>query len=91
MVNILREDFVISADSFRMLCRQCKGWDTVNSDWRPLSQIPVAANQRLADVLRAWLKRRDESFGHRVPSHFWKLPGEDPALWSANTVTTWLQ
>ena len=90
MVGILREDFVISKDSFQLFCRQCKGFGAVKLERHPLLQIPVAANRRLATVIRAWQSCRDQAFGERSPSHFWQLPGEDPRLWTADTVTSWL-
>ena len=91
MVGLLREDFVINKDSFQLFCRQCKGFGAEKLENHPLLQIPIEANQRLATILQAWQTSRDRAFEERSPSHYWQLPGEDPTLWTADTVTSWLQ
>mmetsp|Transcript_21463 Transcript_21463/g.51206 ORF Transcript_21463/g.51206 Transcript_21463/m.51206 type:complete len:594 (-) Transcript_21463:313-2094(-) len=91
MAGLLKDDFVIDDSSFTFFCRTCKGFTGNNLKNKPLLQIPISANTRLAVLLRVWKEKQALIFGKKQFSHFWQLPHEIPEKWSADTVSRWLQ
>lgn len=51
-------------------------------------QISVEAHPVLAAVLRRYV--RLQAAHCPEATHFWQLPGDEPAAWTADTVTAWL-
>ncbi len=87
-----RGDIVVDENFITLLLRHEKGKNALGAGRRNVRQIPCNVVPRIAALLRAFLDGQHSMEGrHGKRLRRWSLgPSKDKALWSADTLSSWL-